>query len=800
MNPDSPSPDSSSPGSSPVAQRNGPSPEQARLVAEVSDLVAATLPEGVFLEELLKRAMIGMRGEAGAIWMCDAQRRLVLQSEICLEATGFLQDAGFRGAVEPQFAEIMRTGGAVAFQVEQQSPNAIPRTRNLCLAGLSRDTQVPGPQVMGLVQVFEGPGASAEQRPERMQFLGQLCGAAARFWKNRPGAVQNSPLPPTMQQPAVQQLGGHLLNPAHPHATPGIGSVSSGQVGSGQGSNGPTLHSVPGITGRPRIQAAPGLPVPGSQVVGPQGGPAIQPVPAGMPPGAAGPPAAGPAAPVPSVPAVGALDDDQWVLALHGSQKIDEVAFIAANECRRLLGADRVSIAEQYGPKVKIQSVSGQQTVSARSNAIRLLSQLTEKVLATGEKLSFTGDTEKFPPQFEAVLANYLLESRSRVIIILPVFGPKPSDQESQDKPEFEKHLDKPVAVGGIIVEQISETPLPRDLDERLDRIGHHVGLALRNAQSRERVFLLPLWLFLGNWRTRLKGRTLAKIATGVGVLVAIVLTLVFVPWDYRVSGKGRLMPIVRRGLFAPHDGEVVELVAKSGQPVKKGELLVRLKSDELQTKLLQATTQLAEKRQQAFAIESQLSQKDTPQTPSTEIELRGKLQQLNVEVEGTKLQVDNLQRQIDSLSVRSPIAGVVATFRLEELLRMRPVKYGDLLLEVMDPTQAWRLEVDVPENRIGHILEAQSKRNLARLPVSYMLATATEATYKGELESLSTRSGASETEGTVVPVFVDLVEPSPPSPRIGAEVKAKIDCGRASLGYVLFGDVIEFLRKWFWL
>jgi len=784
-----------------VPQRNGPSPEAARLVAEISDLAGAALPEGVFLDELLKRAMIGMRAEAGAIWLCDAQRRLVLQSEICLEATGFLQDAGLRGAAEPQFAEVLRTGGSVAFQIEQQVPNGTPRRRNLCLAGLSRDSQVPGsqmpgspmpgsqapgPHVAGLVQVFEGPGATAEQRPERMQFLGQLCGAAARFWKDRPvGAMQPSQPPPTMQH-----SGGHILNPSHPQIPMGNGPVGNGPLQS----NGPTLQSVPGITGRPRIQPASNPPLHGLSGQGmpipvPSGGPAIQAAPG------AGQPAA-----APTGPAVGSLDDDQWVLALHGSQKVDEVAFIAANECRRLLGADRVSIAEQYGPKVKIQSVSGQQTVSSRSNAIRLLSQLTEKVLATGEKLSFTGDTQKFPPQFEAVLANYLLESRSRVIIILPVFGPKPADQEAQDKPEFEKHLDKPVPVGGIVIEQISENALPADLDARLDRIGHHVGLALRNAQSRERVFLLPLWLFLGNWKSRLKGRTLAKIAAAVGVLAVIVATLVFVPWDYRVSGKGRLMPIVRRGVFAPWDGDVVELIAHSGQQVHEGDLLIKLKNDDLQSKLLYQRTQLSEKQQSAFAIESQLSQTDTPKTPSTEIELQGKLQQLKVEIEGTKLQVESLQRQVDALLVRSPIAGVVATFRLEELLRMRPVKRGDLLLEVMDPTQSWRLEVDVPENRIGHILEAQNERDLTRLPVSYMLATATEATYKGELESLSTRSGASESEGTVVPVYVDLVEPSPPSPRIGAEVKAKIDCGRASLGYVLFGDVIEFLRKWFWL
>jgi len=742
--------------------RNGPSIEESRLLAEIAELATATLPERVFLEELLKRAMIGMRGEAGAIWLCDAQRRLVLQSEICLEATGFLQDSALRGATEPNFAEVMRTGKAVAFHVEQQMQNGAPRRRSLFLAGIQRDAQVAG-----LVQVFEGPGTPEEQRPERLQFLSQLCSAASRFWQNRTEPVaQNSSLPAPVLPPGTPRL-----NPVQQHSPTG---------------NGPTLQSVPGILARPRIQPAPGFPpAPGEQ-------PALGAVPVL---------AAAQAAAAPAGPAVPSLDDDQWMLALYGGQKTNEVAVIAANECRRLLGADRLSIAEKYGPRVKIQAVSGQQTVSARSNAIRLLSQLTEKVLATGEKLSFTGDTQKFPPQFEALLANYLLESRSRVIIILPVFGPKPADNDSQDKPEFEKHaLSKPTPVGGIVLEQISESPLPADLDERLDRIGHHVGLALRNAQSRERVFLLPVWQFLGEWKSRLKGRRMAQGSAVLVALLTVVLALVFVPWNYRVAGKGRMMPVVRRGVFAPWDGDVVELAVKSGQEVQEGELLVRLKNDELRAKLLHEENQLADKKQQALAIDAQLGQPETAQNKATEVELHGKLQQLKVEIEGTKQQVESLTRQVEGLSVRSPIAGVVATFRLEELLRMRPVKRGELLLEVMDRTREWRLEVDVPENRIGHILEAQQKRNDDRLPVSYMLATATESTYQGQLESLSTRSVASESEGTVVPVFVDLADPIPPLPRIGAEVKAKIDCGRASLGYVLFGDVVEFIRKYLWL
>ena len=162
--------------------------------------------------------------------------------------------------------------------------------------------------------------------------------------------------------------------------------------------------------------------------------------------------------------------------------------------------------------------------------------------------------------------------------------------------------------------------------------------------------------------------------------------------------------------------------------------------------------------------------------------------------------QVESLTRLVEALSIRAPIDGVVATFRIEELLRERPVKRGELLLELMDPGGPWRLELDVPENRMGHILLAQEKHADGRLPVRYLLATATEITYDGSLDSISMRSVVSETEGAVVPLYASLSTPAPAEPRIGADVIAKIDCGRKSLGYVLFGDVIEFIRKRFWL
>ena len=58
-------------------------------------------------------------------------------------------------------------------------------------------------------------------------------------------------------------------------------------------------------------------------------------------------------------------------------------------------------------------------------------------------------------------------------------------------------------------------------------------------------------------------------------------------------------------------------------------------------------------------------------------------------------------------LTVRSPIDGKVITLQLEDAGN-RPVESGDQLLEVIDPTGDWELEVRMPEDRMGHIKKAQ--------------------------------------------------------------------------------------------
>ena len=84
-------------------------------------------------------------------------------------------------------------------------------------------------------------------------------------------------------------------------------------------------------------------------------------------------------------------------------------------------------------------------------------------------------------------------------------------------------------------------------------------------------------------------------------------------------------------------------------------------------------------------------------------------------------------------------------------------------------------------------------------LPVEYRLLTQPEASYDARLKTLGTRTVVAETTGSVLEAYAELDKSNLPARAIGAEVRARIGCGTSCLGDVLFGDVIDFVRKYLW-
>lgn len=490
---------------------------------------------------------------------------------------------------------------------------------------------------------------------------------------------------------------------------------------------------------------------------------------------------------------------DQFVQQLHRSLDLSEVAATVVNDGRQLLNADRVSLAMQHGKKTVIQAINGQDKVNKRANTVRLLSRLANKVLSMRETFIYSGSVDAIPPQIEEPLADYLQESGTRMIMIVPLFEPEKVVKHDDEALGRKKDVPRKL-IGGLIVEQITDSQPRPHLESRADLLSDHIASGIANSRNYESIFLMPLWRLVGRTFAALRGKTLVKTLLVIALLVGAGVTLAMVPYEYRVNCDGRLMPTVQREVFTNWEGEVVAIHVESGQRVKKGDLLVEIRNEDLKAQAVDAENKLSELRLSLLAVSAELQSDNNKKRPVEDIiNLRGKYYETRTQIDGTERHLAILRDRLDKLNVKAPIDGVVTTFQVEQLLINRPVQRGELLMEIMDPNGPWQLELDVEEKRMGHILRAAEKKGDLDLPVEFILATSNELTYEGEVTEISTRANSSEESGSIVETYATFDKEDLPLLRIGAEVSAKIDCGQRSLFYVLFGDVVETARRYFW-
>jgi multidrug efflux pump subunit AcrA (membrane-fusion protein) len=491
---------------------------------------------------------------------------------------------------------------------------------------------------------------------------------------------------------------------------------------------------------------------------------------------------------------------EQYSLQLQRSLDVEEVASTVASDGRLLLGCDRVSVAVRRGKKISVKAISGQDAVNPRANLVREMVRVSTKVMALGEPVTYSGKVDHLAPQIEEPLADYIQESGSRMVMLIPLTAAKPLVMRESEEEDRKKKAKKPEVIGCLVVEKVADSELPAELVAQTKLVADHAAAALSNARIHQRVLFLRTWKFLGRTLEWFHGRKLAKTLAILSIITAIVLSMVFIPWDYRIEGKGKLMPVIQQEVFCPQDGEVEKIYVQSGQRVEKGQPLFLLRNDALDEEILVTKNKLTERQQLVLSLQAQRDEanKSTDDTEVTRIE--GKIEETREEIKGLNRQVIALNEKLKRLTIRAPIAGTIATFQIEKLLRNRPVKRGETLLEIMEDRGKWHLELEVEEQRMGHLLRAQNDLHKENLDVEFILATATESTFDGELKKISTRANTSGEEGNIVEIFVATDVSKLPNRRIGAEVRAKINCGQRSLGYVLFGDVVEFVQKYLWL
>lgn len=501
---------------------------------------------------------------------------------------------------------------------------------------------------------------------------------------------------------------------------------------------------------------------------------------------------------------------EQFLRCIHGSLDVRQSAYAIVNEGRRLIGCDRVTLAVKDGGKLRVVAVSGLDTIDRRATEVRHLGKLAQAVAQTKEPLWHTAGSGEAAPQIDQHLQPYIDASHARLVAVLPLMalpvGANISAEGEKTLPSRKK------LVGALIIEQLREAKGTDLLRSRSEMVAEHSAAALANALEHSGLFLMPLWKVLGKIASLFRGLALFKTLGVLALLGGIIYALAVIPADFEVAAKGKLQPVQRRDVFARIDGDVVSVPVRHGKMVKRGDVLAELNSPELaeeferllgRQKTVQEKISSTNKRllDNNRAGTSRLSSYD-------ESRLAGELVEFRQEAENVRRELELFADKQKRLRVLAEEAGQVVTWEVEESLLRRPVQRGQVLMTLANPDGPWELELYVPEKRLRHIqaaleqAEGNSEETRPPLDVTFMLSSHAGEEFHGRVIEIEQTAEVRGEEGNTILVRVEVDRDALPHLHDQTSVTAKLYCGKRSLGYTWFCDLIETVQAkvLFWL
>ena len=499
---------------------------------------------------------------------------------------------------------------------------------------------------------------------------------------------------------------------------------------------------------------------------------------------------------------------DRFSRAVHETLDPVSTAFVLANEARRIIGCDRVSVLVKRGRKLRLEAVSGQESIERRASAVQAVEALVRVVAKAGDPLWHPDPATELPPQIEEELEVYVDESHATALAIVPLEKPRPTpvvqtggvDAVAVAKAEATPKV-APEPIGALVAEWFSSSTFEGGKRARVELVAEHGRVALANALAHTSLPLYPLLNLLGKSKALTTARNLPKTILALLATAAAILALVLVPADLRLEGKGTLEPVHHRDVFAGIDG-VVESIApgvEHAADVKEGQLLASLRNIELDVALTDVLGRKAASEEQLVSTRRAILE-DKKISADEKTRMAGRAAQLQREIESLEAQRTLYEAKKLSLAVRSPIDGVIVTWQVRDRLMLRPVEKGQVLLNVADKTGPWELEIHLPDDRLGHVNRAYAEARAAgrELEVDYILATDPGTRHVGTVREIHEQAEVRGEQGNTVLLRIT-IDPSRHEKEelgAGASVTARINCGKRPLGYVIFHDLVAFIQQ----
>ena len=294
-------------------------------------------------------------------------------------------------------------------------------------------------------------------------------------------------------------------------------------------------------------------------------------------------------------------------------------------------------------------------------------------------------------------------------------------------------------------------------------------------------------------------------------ILMAFILLLIFLPADFELEVSGQIFPVRRHRIFAPDDGIVEVIDVHADDRVSMGQFLLRLQNAELGLERSRLLGEIDSTSSRLQAIRATRSSSGSIPTAKSQwsMDLSSEELQLNQKLAALREEQSLVDQQIAGLSLNSPMAGVVYQHRLKDRLEGRPVQRGQELLEIVNTVGDWQLELQIPEEIVGYVRysvdsdaqvqtesddSASSRKDTGQL-VRFWLPGRSSQCFKSAIDSLELSTHVEGQRLTCL-ATVPCRDIDTGNLRPGQSVTARIYCGRRSLGFVWFREVIEYWQR----
>ena len=433
---------------------------------------------------------------------------------------------------------------------------------------------------------------------------------------------------------------------------------------------------------------------------------------------------------------------------------LDRVMKTVANVSAALINFDRCAVAVVQRGKLKLGAVSGMDEISKSDPSITRTTDILEWVYHGGSEVSVTqaddGSVESDRPETAEKFKVFFEESGMRSFMAMIL-----EDEEGK--------------LGVIGFESAEGTGFEGDTRDVIQILVNQATVALRNAQLYQQVPLAGFWKPLLEKRKKLAALPKQKLRRRAAIAAAVILALVVVPWNIRLTGPARVLPGRRIALTAPVPGVISSVSRHEGDLIREGEVVVTLYDGEYKAAAAQARSDL------------DIARGDVARTMSSG-DTDG-LAKASARADEMRARDTVAQNNLAQTQIRAPASGVLITPHLED--RVGQMVESGAEIAVLGDTRRAETEVAVREVDASLLREGE--------PVVVKLNTYPSRVFRGTIGRVSPVV-REEGENRFVLAQATLDNPSGDI-RPGMLGKAKISTGTRRLGYA----ILRKPARWFW-